>query len=98
MYRIIDGRGTGKTGRLFLLAKENNGVIVCGQPRAMKAKAEAYGIVGLDFYSYGDLLSGKLKGFNNKLKSDKRPIYIDELECFLPYINVYIDGYTLSEE
>ena len=91
MYRIIDGRGTGKTGRLFLLAKENGGVIVCGQPRAMKAKAEAYGIVGLDFYSYGDFFNGKLRG-------DRRPVYIDELECLLPYIDVHIDGYTLSEE
>jgi hypothetical protein len=32
MYRIIDGRGTGKTSRLMLLAKENNGVIVCANP------------------------------------------------------------------
>ena len=27
MYKIIDGRGTGKTGRLMLLAKENNEIV-----------------------------------------------------------------------
>ena len=29
MYRIIDGRATGKTSRLMLLAKENDGIVVC---------------------------------------------------------------------
>ena len=43
MYRIIDGRGTGKTSRLMLLAKENNGVIVCANPQKMREKAEVYG-------------------------------------------------------
>ena len=33
MYRIIDERGSGKTGRLFLLAKENNGIIACKSAR-----------------------------------------------------------------
>ena len=36
MYRIIDDRGTGKTGRLMLLAKENNAVIACINPMAMR--------------------------------------------------------------
>jgi len=40
MIRIIDGRGTGKTSKLMLLAKENNAVFVCSNPRAMKYKAE----------------------------------------------------------
>ena len=35
MYRIIDNRGTGKTSRLLLLAKENNGIIVCKRPDIM---------------------------------------------------------------
>ena len=28
MYRIIEGRGTGKTSRLMLLAKENDAIFV----------------------------------------------------------------------
>ena len=39
MYRIIDGRGTGKTSRLLLLAKENNGIVVCAYPEWMREKA-----------------------------------------------------------
>jgi hypothetical protein len=39
MYRIIEGRGTGKTSRLMLLAKKNNATFVCENPRAMEYKA-----------------------------------------------------------
>ena len=93
MYRIIDGRGTGKTSRLMLLAKETGGCIICGNPLAMKQKALNYGLTGIEFYSYGDLLSGKL----NK-QGERKPLYIDELDGFLTSINFDIDGYTLSEE
>jgi len=47
MIRIIDGRGTGKTNRLMLFAKEHNAIFVCANPEAMRVKAEAYGITGL---------------------------------------------------
>jgi hypothetical protein len=39
MYRIIDGRGTGKTSRLLLLAKEHDGIVVCAYPEWMREKA-----------------------------------------------------------
>ena len=39
MIRIIDERGSGKTSRLMLLAKENNATFVCSNPSAMKVKA-----------------------------------------------------------
>ena len=42
MIRILDGRGTGKTGRLMLLAKENGAKIACSNPHAMMEKARAY--------------------------------------------------------
>ena len=51
MYKIIDERSSGKTSRLMLLAKENNGVIVCHAPQAMQEKAYGYGITGIDFIS-----------------------------------------------
>ena len=41
MYRIIDNRGSGKTGRLMLLAKENDAIIACANPHAMEQKALA---------------------------------------------------------
>lgn len=97
MYRIIDGRGTGKTGRLMLLAKETNGTIVCNNPRAMREKAHAYGITGVDFISYNDFLFAS-QG------SKVGTYYIDELESFLYAVQCAVgvrgtlNGYSLSED
>lgn len=91
MYRIIDGRSSGKTGRLLLLAKENNGIVACLNPAAMRVKAERYGLVGIDFISYNDLLEN-----GEKIKGN---IFIDELEIFVQYaIRNNYAGYTLSQE
>lgn len=62
MYRIIDGRGTGKTSRLLLLAKENDGIVVCAWPNAMREKSHRYGITGVEFMSYEDFI----KNIENK--------------------------------
>jgi hypothetical protein len=93
MYRIIDGRGTGKTSRLMLLAKENNGIIVCSNPIKMAEKAEVYGIIGLTFVSYKQFMETPIDPFVN--------YYIDELEGFVKAVMAgkgQFQGYTLSEE
>jgi hypothetical protein len=96
MYRIIDSRSSGKTGRLMLLAKETNGTIICSNPKAMQTKAHAYGITGINFISYNDFLYGAGLDIDN--------YYIDELETFLHYTQSAVNvkgklcGYTLSEE
>jgi hypothetical protein len=95
MYRIIDERGTGKTGRLLLLAKENNGIIVCANPDRMRERAHLYGLTGIDFLSYsdyGEFLCGHRHGLEG------RKIFIDELDTFLSSICTNIKGYTLSLE
>lgn len=93
MYRIIDARSTGKTSRLMLLAKETNGTIVCANPMAMQEKAKAYGITGINFISYRQLIDQPIEPFGN--------YYIDELENFVKTILVgkgSFQGYTLSED
>jgi hypothetical protein len=91
MYRIIDGRGTGKTSRLMLLAKENNGVIVCANPQKMREKAEVYGIIGLEFISYKEFMEQPSDPFTN--------YYIDELEGYVKTLTQgRLQGSTLSEE
>ena len=91
MYRIIDGRGTGKTSRLLLLAKENNGIVVCGNPSRIREKAYTYGLTGIDFMSYTEYMT-------NSGKID-RPIYIDNLEVFVNCMTCnHLGGYTLSNE
>jgi hypothetical protein len=89
MYRIIDGRGSGKTSRLMLLAKETNSAIACMNPHAMRTKAYAYGITGIEFISYSDLFNGKYEG----------NVMIDEMETFVQhYIDCKLTGYSLSNE
>ena len=90
MYRIIDNRGSGKTSRLMLLAKETNSIIACANPYAMREKAHAYGITGLTFISYEELLTQSWKDYN---------IMIDEVELFVKYqLSGILKGYTLSNE
>ena len=102
MYRIIDGRGSGKTSRLMWLAKENNATLVCSNPRALEAKAHAYGIVGIDFMSYADAID-HMRAFDSKHTNENRKcaIVIDELESFVQCalgMNGPLIGYTLSNE
>ena len=87
MKQIIDDRSTGKTSRLFLLAKESKGIIVCKNPAAMREKAIGYGIVGIDFISYKDY--PKVMAAN----IDK-PVFIDELSAFLKYCDPNFEGYS----
>ena len=90
MYRIINKRGTGKTSRLMLLAKEENAIIACSNPNAMKTKAEGYGIIGLNFISYYDYVNG------NYPKGSM--VFVDELDCFVKSLGHNLSGYTLSNE
>lgn len=95
MYKIIDSRGSGKTSRLMLLAKEQNGVIVCNNPSALKNKALNYGIVGIDFVNYQEYID-YLQGYTSTI--DNRPIFIDELEMFIQYLDETVKGFSLSKE
>lgn len=97
MIRIIDDRGTGKTSQLMLLAKEHNAYFVCNNPRAMKYKAEAYGITGINFISYGEFITEYYR--NGSYQHDK--FVLDELEVFLNreiFPNDSLIGYTMSKE
>jgi hypothetical protein len=91
MYRIIDSRGSGKTSRLMLLAKETGSKIACRNPSAMRQKAYAYGITGIDFIPYSDLFNGAIDLDDN--------VMIDEIELLVKeYIDGELTGYTLSNE
>jgi hypothetical protein len=96
MYRIIDKKCSGKTSRLLLLAKENNGVVVCANPDKMRNKAYAYGLTGIDFVNYIEYCDF-LNGYGNETLVGK-PIFIDELDKFLGIYDTEIKGYTISED
>lgn len=88
MIRIIDERGSGKTSRLMLLAKEHNATFVCANPHAMEVKAKAYGLEGIRFISYHDFVT----------TYEENEYVIDEIEGLLNTImgkNTLI-GYSLT--
>ena len=97
MYRIIDGRGTGKTSRLLLLAKENNGIVVCKNPDHMREKAYAYGLTGIEFISYQDFDRDVSESYESG-NTYSKPVFIDELDNYLKHLQFNIQGYTISED
>lgn len=96
MYRIIDGRGTGKTSRLFLLAKEASIPIICQCPQDMREKAYSYGITGIDFISYQEALAA------GDISDTTKEVFVDNIEQFSYYIlmknHFKLKGFTVSNE
>lgn len=92
MYRIIDKRGSGKTSRLMLLAKEANATIVCSFPRGFEAKAKAYGITGLKFISYHEFLDPSYH------RGREEKFLIDEVDGLLKRIDGNVIGYCLTPD
>ena len=88
MYQIIDSRGSGKTSRLMLLAKENNGILVCSNPYAMENKAHAYGLTGFDIISYSDY-------FHHNYDQEKM-VFVDELDNYIKSLGNNLSGYSLT--
>lgn len=91
MIKIIDGRSTGKTSRLILLAKEMGAAIVCSNPKYIELLAERYGITGLDIITYNQYLSSQYD-YNN------RKILIDEVDGLLKNLPGDCIGYSISIE
>ena len=92
MFKIIDKKGSGKTSRLLLLAKENEGIVVCRHPEALQKKAVySYGIIGVEYMGYGEYLE--------KMETNlSKPVYIDEISSFLKYLDPKVSGYSESLE
>ena len=77
---IVRGNSSGKTKELLMFAKENNLAVICRDAVAMERKAQAYGIYGLIFFSYEEVvcLYAVESEFNNSF-------VVDEVESFLSY-------------
>ena len=97
MYRIIDKKCSGKTSRLLLLAKENNGIVVCKNPEKMREKAHAYGLTGIEFVSYRDFDYDVSEAYASG-SNYNQPVFIDELDEYLKHLQFNIQGYTVSED
>lgn len=98
MIQIIDTRGTGKTSRLLLLAKETDATVVSFDPISLREKASYYGISGVKMISYKELF------YSDYDKNIHTNFLIDELESYVAYSLALsgsrskLAGYSLSKE
>lgn len=90
MHRIIREKSSGKTRELLELAREQGAIVICSNPQAMKEKALAYGITGVQYASY-------IEACNYYFSVDT-PILIDELDEFLKVFDKNVVGYSISED
>lgn len=77
------------TKELLMKAKEDDALIVCANPDALRKKAYEYEIMGLRFVSYLDYIAT-----SNRLALGD--IYIDDIELYLDIVtNRKLKGYTV---
>ena len=93
MFIISGGRGTGKTKVLLQKAADDGATIACADPAAMRERAHAYGIVGLNIIAHEDVAIFKA-AYPDKADS----LYIHDLKKFLETNFPWVSGYTLSFE
>ena len=86
MIIISGGRGIGKTKMLLEQAAAAGGVVVCSDPKSMRARAHEYGIVGLEIVSYSELTNTDV------------PVYIHDANKFLLERFGNVKGYTQCNE
>ena len=72
MKVIARERGTGKTKELLYEAFSNNGQVLTSNKRALQAKAEAYGYIGLEILDWNDMLYNQY--------NDTKPLYIHKAD------------------
>lgn len=94
MKKIIGGRFTGKTRELLHYAKENEAIVVCGNPSAMATKARAYGIIGLEFMSYSDYIGEEIEEI--LLNGVPEDYVIDDIDALLKEFKII--GFTSTVE
>ena len=93
MFVISGDRGTGKTRALLERTAAEGATIACANPTAMRDRAHAYGIVGLNIISYEDVAIFKV-AYPDKVDS----LYIHDMNKFLEASFPWVSGYTLSFE
>ena len=93
MYRIIGGRGTGKTYKLLEAANNTQGIVICSNPLAMREKARTWGFTDIkDFIGY------KESGYIHQI--DHKDVFIDEIERYIKeqFTDNHLKGYTYTIE
>ena len=93
MIKVIGPRGTGKTTKLFELARKNNAMILTSNSRAMREKARSRGYEDIEIIGYGDL--------DNDDYSLNKNVLVDNADDVLNYLmnkfySIKVIGYTAT--
>lgn len=95
MIKIIGPRGTGKTTKLFELARENNAMILTSNSRALREKAKSLEYRDLEIIGFGDL--------DNDNFSLGKDVMVDNAEIVLQklldhFYGINMTGFTANQE
>lgn len=91
---VVGGRSSGKTRKIMELAKEKNAIVICKNPAAMERKAQAYGIYGLHFMGYDEMVH-----CYHEDMSPESDFVIDEVKDFMDYFFAgQCVGFTQTED
>lgn len=94
---IVGNSSTGKTRQLLEHAKAQGAMVICKNPGAMQTKAQAYGIIGLNFASYDELI--RLNNIYDGNTWIGQPFVIDEVAEFLSeFFAEPCVGFTQTED
>ena len=93
MIKVIGPRGTGKTTKLFELARKNNAMILTSNSRAMREKARSREYEDIEIIGYGDL--------DNDNYSLNKDVLVDNADDVLNYLmnkfySSKVIGYTAT--
>lgn len=96
---IVAERSTGKTRKIMELAKEKNAIVICKNPAAMERKAAAYGVFGLKFMSYSDIVMNLQTDYAGGAIHPNENFVIDEAKDFMDYLLASnCVGFTQTED
>lgn len=93
MIKVIGPRGTGKTTKLFELARKNNAMILTSNSRAMREKARSREYEDIEIIGQGDL--------DNDNYSLNKDVLVDNADDVLNYLmnkfySIKVIGYTAT--
>lgn len=95
MISVIGKRGSGKTTKLFELAREKNAMVLVPNSRALKQKARALGYNDIEIIGLGDLA--------NENFSLGKDLLVDESNYILQYMlnefyGLNMIGFSVTDE
>ena len=89
MFKIIGGKGTGKTRELLTKAHDEGAVVLCMDTEKMQERARGYGFYNMDIRGYPDIF---------KTSVEDKDVYIHDVDAFLHiHFGLNVKGYSATK-